>query len=88
MTRRKPIDALTLERYVKRYPLDLTSGLWSVATEMQPYPRTMPDAVMAVNCATLYSKKDALAVLDRLLAERMAVGVGHWGGFVISEVQA
>jgi hypothetical protein len=41
-----------------------------------------------VSCAGTTSRRDALAVLDALLTRRYAIGQGHWGSFVISEVAA
>ena len=83
---KQPLCPLKLERYVERIPLHTTMGLWRVHTDFQPQPRLMPDAVMAVSCVGTTSRRDALAVLDALLTRRYAVGQGHWGSFVISEV--
>jgi hypothetical protein len=85
---KQPLCPLQLERYAKKIPLNATTGLWQVHTDSQPYPRLMTDAVLAVSCAGTTSRRDALAVLDALLNRRYAVGQGHWGSFVISEVSA
>jgi hypothetical protein len=84
---KQPLCPLALERAVAKIPLDATRGLWQVHTDFQPQPRVMPCAVMAVSCASVYTRLDALSVLDALLTRRYAVGQGHWGAFVISEVQ-
>ena len=85
---KQPLCPLKLERYVERIPLHATMGFWRVYTDFQPEPRLMTDAVLAVSCAGTTSRRDAMAVLDALLTRRYAIGQGHWGSFVISEVAA